>query len=260
MTTGLTETRRRKRAEGSPIKAAGRAGASAIKAVGRAPNLPSQVARMISDEILAGRFRVGERLPTEREFAEIFGVSRNVIREAIARLRFEGAVEPRQGAGVFVLRNQAHATLRIDAEILRDKSLFRSLFELRSILEVEAAGLAAARRTRKHLASINDALQMLYDSQDTPRSVDADLEFHRAIARASGNVYVAIFVNFISEHVRTSIAKANERIDTEARTRINKEEHAAIYDAIKNKDVGRARECMRRHVAEATGRLGLMTE
>jgi len=227
------------------------------RTLGRAPNLPSRVARMISDEILAGRFQVGDRLPTERELAEGFGVSRNVVREAIARLRFEGAVEPRQGSGVFVLGNQANLALRLDAEILRDRSLFANLFELRSILEVEAAGLAAARRGRKHLTEIGAALQRLYDSQRTLQAVDADLEFHRAIARASDNVYVAIFVNFISEHVRASIAKANERVDAVARERINKEEHGAIYDAIKAKDHERARESMRRHIAKAMGRLGL---
>jgi DNA-binding transcriptional regulator YhcF (GntR family) len=96
----------------------------AMKTLGRAPNLPSQVAHMISDEILAGRFQAGDQLPTERELAETFGVSRNVVREAIARLRFEGAVEPRQGSGVFVLGNQANSALRLDAEILRDRSLF----------------------------------------------------------------------------------------------------------------------------------------
>jgi GntR family transcriptional repressor for pyruvate dehydrogenase complex len=227
------------------------------RTLGRAPNLPSQVARMISDGILAGRFRVGDRLPTERELAEAFGVSRNVVREAIARLRFEGAVEPRQGSGVFVLGNQANSALRLDAEILRDRSLFANLFELRSILEVEAAGLAAARRGRKHLTAIGAALERLYDSQRTPEAVEVDLEFHRAIARASDNVYVAIFVNFISEHVRASIAKANERVDVAVRERINKEEHAAIYEAIKAKDVERARESMRRHIAKAMGRLGL---
>jgi DNA-binding FadR family transcriptional regulator len=229
----------------------------AIKTLGRAPNLPSQVARMISDEILASRFKVGDRLPTERELAETFGVSRNVVREAIARLRFEGTVEPRQGSGVFVLRNQAASTLRLDAEILRDRSLFANLFELRSILEVEAAGLAAARRSRKHLAAIYEALQRLYDTQGTPRAVDADLEFHRSIARASANFYVAIFINFISEHVRASIAGANERGDAATLGRINKEEHAAIYEAIKAKDVERARENMRRHIGKAMGRLGL---
>ena len=229
----------------------------AIRTLGRAPNLPSQVARMISDEILAGRFRVGDRLPTERELAETFGVSRNVVREAIARLRFEGAVEPRQGSGVFVLGNQANSALRLDAEILRDHSLFANLFELRSILEVEAAGLAAARRSRKHLTAVGAALERLYNSQRTPQSVDADLEFHRAIARASDNVYVVMFVNFISEHIRASIGEANERVDAATRERIDKEEHGAIYEAIKAKEVERARESMRWHIAKAKGRLGL---
>ena len=230
---------------------------SAIRTLGRAPNLPSQVARMISDEILGGRFQVGERLPTERELAETFGVSRNVVREAIARLTFEGTVEPRQGSGVFVIGTHAISALRLDAEMLRDRSLFSNLFELRSILESEAAGLAAARRGRKHLAAIKVALERLYDSQGTPQSVDADLEFHRTIALASNNVYVAVFVNFISEHVRASIAQANERVDVASRERINKEEHAAIYEAIKTKDTERARESMRRHIGKAMARLGL---
>jgi GntR family transcriptional repressor for pyruvate dehydrogenase complex len=229
----------------------------ATRTLGRPPNLPSQVARMISDEILAGRFQVGDRLPTEHELAETFGVSRNVVREAIARLRFEGAVQPRQGSGMFVLGNQANAALRLDAEILRDKSLFANLFELRSILEVEAAGLAAARGGRKHLTAIGAALRRLYDTQRLPQAVDADLEFHRAIACASDNVYVAIFVNFISEHVRASIAKANEHVDAATREHINKEEHGAIYEAIKAKDVECARESMRRHIGKAMGRLGL---
>ena len=134
-----------------------------------------------------------------------------------------------------MLGNRAHSLLRIDTEILRDRSLFANLFELRAILEVEAAGLAAARRNRKHLGMIHDALQMLYDSQGSERSVDADLEFRRAIARASDNVYVATFVNFISEHVRSSIAESNVHIDVATRARINKEEHEAIYDAIRDK-------------------------
>jgi GntR family transcriptional regulator, transcriptional repressor for pyruvate dehydrogenase complex len=209
----------------------------AIRTLGRAPNLPSQVARMISDEILGGRFKAGERLPTERELAETFGVSRNVIREAIARLTFEGTVEPRQGSGVFVLGTHAVSALRLDAEMLRDRSLFARLFELRSILEGEAASLAAARRGRKHLAAIKTALRRLHESQGTPQSVDADLEFHRAVALASDNVYVAIFINFISEHVRASIANANERVDLASRERINKEEHVAIYEAVAARDI-----------------------
>ena len=146
------------------------AGDSAMRTVGRAPNLPSQVARMISAEILSGRIRAGDRLPTERELAESFGVSRNVVREAIAKLRFEGVVETRQGVGVFVLGEESRSVLRIDAEILRDSSLMSSLFELRSIIEVEAAGLAAARRNRKDLAAIKTAMLALYSSERSETS------------------------------------------------------------------------------------------
>jgi GntR family transcriptional regulator, transcriptional repressor for pyruvate dehydrogenase complex len=213
------------------------AGNSAMKAVGRAPNLPSRVARMISEEIVGGRIKAGDRLPTEREFAESFGVSRNVVREAIAKLRFEGVVETRQGVGVFVLGEESRSVLRIDAEILRDRSLMSSLFELRSIIEVEAAGLAAARRSRADLAAIKTALHALYSSEGSESSADADIAFHRAIVHATDNIYVATFINFIWEHVRTSIAEANLHLDHATRMPINRKEHTAIYDAIKARDV-----------------------
>ena len=255
MTAELTSTRRAR----PTGKSAMRIGNSAMRTLGRAPNLPSQVARLISDEILAGRFRMGDRLPTEREFAESFGVSRNVVREAIAKLRFEGAVETRQGVGVFIVGEEPRSVLRIDAEILRDRSLLSSLFELRAIIEVEAAGLAAARRTRKDLVEIKNALHAL-DSERFDSSVDADIDFHRAIVQAASNVYVATFINFIWEHVRTSIAKANLQLNHATRGPINRKEHTAIYDAIKEGNGDRARECMRAHIANAMGRLGFATE
>jgi GntR family transcriptional repressor for pyruvate dehydrogenase complex len=242
--------------ESNSMRRARQAGNSAMGTVGRAPNLPSQVARMISGEVLSGRIRAGDRLPTERKLAESFGVSRNVVREAIAKLRFEGVVETRQGVGVFILGKESQSVLRIDAEILRDNSLMSSLFELRSIIEVEAAGLAAARRNRKDLTAIKTAMEALYSSEGSESSADADIEFHRAIVQATNNIYVATFINFIWEHVRTSIAKANLHLDHATRMPINRKEHTAIYDAIKNRDVERARECMRVHIANAMGRLG----
>ena len=247
-------------AESISMRRSTQAGNSAMRTVGRAPNLPSQVARMISAEIFSGRIRAGDRLPTERELAGSFGVSRNVVREAIAKLRFDGVVETRQGVGVFILGKESRSVLRIDAEILRDESLMSSLFELRSIIEVEAAGLAAGRRNRKDLAAIKTAMLTLYNSEGSDSSADADIEFHRAIVQATDNVYVATFINFIWEHVRTSIAKANLHLDHATRTPINRKEHTAIYDAIKDRDVERARECMRVHIANAMGRLGFAKE
>lgn len=247
-------------AEFISMRLAQQAGNSAMRTVGRAPNLPSQVAQMISAEILSGRIRRGDRLPTERELAELFGVSRNVVREAIAKLRFEGVVETRQGVGVFILGDASRSVLRIDAEILRDGSLMSSLFELRSIIEVEAAGLAAVRRNRKDLAAIKTAMQALYSSEGPDSSADADIEFHRAIVQATDNIYIATFINFIWEHVRTSIAKANLHLDHATRMPINRKEHTAIFDAIKDRDVDRARECMRVHIANAMSRLGFARE
>ena len=145
-----------------------------------------------------------------------------MVREAIAKLRFEGVVETRQGVGVFVLGDESRSVLRIDAEILRDSSLMSSLFELRSIIEVEAAGLAAVRRNRKDLAAIKTAMQALYSSEGPDSSADADIEFHRAIVQATDNIYIATFINFIWEHVRTSIAKANLHLDHATRMPINR--------------------------------------
>ena len=121
--------------------------------VGRDANLPVQVARRISGQILDGRLKPGDRLPTEQELAAIFDVSRNVVREAIARLRAEGIVRSRQGAGVFVVEMRAQPSLRLDAEELQGRQEIQMLFELRGVLEIAAAGFAAERRTEEGLTA-----------------------------------------------------------------------------------------------------------
>jgi DNA-binding FadR family transcriptional regulator len=231
-----------------------------MKPIERAPNLPSQVARVIANDIRAGRFRPADQLPTEREFMDTFGVSRNVVREAIARLRSEGLVETRQGAGVYVTPPQAHATLRMDRDSLRDRDSFAKLFEVRTILEVEAAGLAAMRRSRGHLAAVAGALRRLNESLVEADAIVADLDFHRAVASASDNMYVVSFVSFVSVHVRETITLADLDLDAATRRQVNAVEHKAIYDAIRDRDPARARESMREHLNNAKRRLGLAVE
>jgi GntR family transcriptional regulator, transcriptional repressor for pyruvate dehydrogenase complex len=228
-----------------------------MRAVGRGPNLPSQVAQVIANDIREGRFQPADRLPTERELVDTFGVSRNVVREAIARLRSEGLVETRQGAGVYVARPLVQPTLRMDRDILRDRASFAKLFEVRAILEIEAAGLAATRRGRRDLATIAETLRQLQQSQVPPGSVAADLDFHRAVAAASDNMYVVTFIGFVSDHVRDTIALADRGLDAETRARVNAAEHEAIYEAIRDRDAARARDSMRQHLHNAMLRLGL---
>src|SRR5690349_5425349 len=121
-----------------------------IRTIERKPHLPSQVASLITQEIAAGRLKPGDQLPTEQALSQSYGVSRNVVREAIARLRSEGIVQSRQGVGAFLTRAES-TTLRIDAEKLKDLGEFRHIFELRAMLEIRAAGLAAERRFKPAL-------------------------------------------------------------------------------------------------------------
>src|SRR5689334_12440796 len=97
-----------------------------LPAIKRQTHLPTQVAHLIMQEIAAGRLKPGDQLPTEHALAESLGVSRNVVREAIARLRSDGIVQSRQGVGAFLARVAPAATLRIDAESLKDLGEFQS--------------------------------------------------------------------------------------------------------------------------------------
>jgi len=111
--------------------------------VRRNEHLPAQIAATIGQEIASGNLKAGDKLPTEHELAKTFGVSRSVVREAIAQLRNEGLIDTRQGVGAFVLPPQSRPVLRIESAKLANPESFRSLFQLRVPLEVEAAGLAA---------------------------------------------------------------------------------------------------------------------
>src|SRR5688572_14483524 len=125
--------------------------------VNRGPHLSTLVASSISREIAEGRLKPGDQLPTEQALAQTFGVSRNVVREAIARLRSEGRIWSQQGRGAFVTDAANTTVLTIDYDALQQGNAYLSLFELRGILEVEAAALAAKRRTSEDLARMHQA-------------------------------------------------------------------------------------------------------
>jgi GntR family transcriptional regulator, transcriptional repressor for pyruvate dehydrogenase complex len=127
------------------------------------------------------------------------------------------------------------------------------LFELRGILEIEAAGLAATRRTADDLKAIAAAMQRL---QQDANSTNADLEFHRAVSRAAGNNYITTFIGFIAEHVRETIAMGRNTLNPTVNARVRLGEHGAIHEAIAKADPARARRQMRKHLENAAKRLG----
>lgn len=230
-----------------------------VRHIDRAVHLSTKVAGEISREILTGRLKPGDKLPTEPELSQMFGVSRTVVREAVARLRSEGIVRSKQGAGVFVTDgSKLTQTLRIDPESLREKSMFKSLFELRAMLEISAAGLATERGDKRSIAALEEALKHLREvSGADEASVDADLEFHCAIAQATGNPFIATFIRFISFQVRESIITTRLHGDPEKSAKVTYAEHLAIFEAIRSGRATAAKRAMSRHIINATRRLGV---
>lgn len=225
--------------------------------IGTTDNLPQRVVALLLRDIEGGALEPGTRLPTEQQLSERLGVSRNVIREAIAQLRADGLVEARQGVGAFVLAPEQRAAIRIDRQALQQDGNIERLFELRRILETEAARLAAGRRTAQHLKAIKAHLdRMNGEERWQDGSIEADLAFHREIARATGNTYIQSFISFVCEQIRQTIYIARRSNPLHDLVRINVAEHVSIYEAIDAGDAEKAACAMRAHIEGAAARAG----
>ena len=221
------------------------------------PKLTDPVAKQLLAEIDAGRVLPGEKLPTETRLAEQFGVSRTVIREAVSRLRQDGIVEARQGSGVFVTGHGGQRALRIDAAELASLDAVLHIVDLRRALETEIAAQAAARRSKRDMAAIDEALAAIAAAVERGGDgVKEDVAFHRCIAQATGNPYFLATLAFVSQYLEaaTRVTRGNEARHADQRRAVL-QEHGAIADAIRRQDVDAAREAARIHMVNAAGRL-----
>lgn len=231
----------------------------------RARNLTDEVVERIADDIRRGRFAPGARLPTEQELVAALGVSRTVVREAVAALRADGLVTTRQGSGAFVASDASRVPFRIDPAGLSSIGDVLEVMELRLAIEVEAAALAAARITPARLSPIRRALRAIETVLAKGEgAVNEDFAFHRAIARASGNTRIAELLELLGHHVipRQSIRvsliapAAAQRLYL---TRIQ-EEHGRIFQAICDADATEARRAMRAHLTRSLVRYRRLAE
>lgn len=173
------------------------------------PRPPAETARRLTgkligrltQDIVGGKLAPLARLPTEHALMEAYGVSRTVVREAIAALRAEGLVETRRGSGAYVTAGQ-HRPFRIHPDGLESVDEVLNVMELRICVEVEAAALAAERRTQDDLARLAGANQAFAEAIATgDPALDADYEFHVAVGRATGNPYFSSFLGFLGRMV-----------------------------------------------------------
>lgn len=232
-----------------------------VQPVARRPHLAEHIARSLSDEIASGRLRPGDRLPTEQFLSQNFGVSRNVVREGIATLRAQGLIQSRQGVGVFVsAAPQSPEPLpRESAPVLDGDNTIRNMFEVRAVLESQAAALTASHMTPGKLRTIQAAvLRMQYEGEPTLETVNADLDFHRAVAAASGNDYLEAMIRTVLEPMRALITMTFARrgpvfsnIPHAARG-----EHEELVQAFIDRNAAAARQIMGQHIVSAASRFG----
>lgn len=228
----------------------------AQKAQKGAGTLVSQVSEALRREIGAGTYRPGDKLPSEARLTELHGVSRTVVREAIAALRSDGLVEARQGSGVFVM--EAVQSAMPSFQNLDAARIFSviELLELRTAVEVEAAGLAAQRRSPMQEEAIFDrhrtVLQLLEAGQPT---TEADFALHLSIAEATNNPRFPEFLAMLGAGIIPRAALQSVG-DDGPRAYIGRlhEEHEAIILAISNSDEAAAREAMRKHLKGSQSR------
>lgn len=217
---------------------------------------PSRAAVLshLADEIQAGRAAAGTKLPSERELAERFGVSRPVVREAMRGLVERGLVEVQPGRGAFVRSARAtDAAAGMDALLRRHGPTPRDLVEARTMLEATTAGLAATRASADDVSGIEEALARFDGATGLIEQARYDLAFHLAIARAAHNPVVETMFGAITgltiEMMLRSLADPTV-------TRRSVPYHRAILDAIRGRGADEARAVMIAHLEVAATTYG----
>jgi GntR family transcriptional repressor for pyruvate dehydrogenase complex len=214
--------------------------------VAREPRLSDKVADMMLETILSRRLDVGDRLPSERELGEQFGVSRTVVREAVRALVAKGVIEVRSGSGLRVAAVDAAAVSESMTLFLRGGSLdFEKVHEVRRLLEVHIAGLAAERASEDDLAYLGEVHErMQREAGDVEAAARDDLEFHRVIARATHNELYLVLMDSIGSSL-IDIRRDNLGSGSAPATL---QQHQRVFERISAHDADGARAAMSAHL------------
>ncbi|GAA2813595.1 FadR/GntR family transcriptional regulator [Saccharopolyspora taberi] len=209
--------------------------------------LSGQATEAMLELITSGEWPLGGRIPSETALAAEFGVGRSTIREALRELAVKGLLEPRQGSGVYVVGTEPVE----EWAVLLRKAAIGEVLEARIAVEVEAARLAAAKRTDADLRAIDDAIGGRASAGSAEEFVDADLAFHRAVVDAAGNsVITGLFVS-MTARVRAAMLDMLALLDGDRP--VDQSEHQSVVDAIRDGDVERAGNAARAHLTKVLG-------
>ncbi len=212
----------------------------------------AQVLEQIVQAIRSGEYGEGDRLPTERELAELFKVSRSSVREALSILSALNIVDRRVGDGTYVCtRDETVLTLAL--ELAQSEGNLRETFELQRIMEVGIAELAARNMTPEHLAHVQAAFEKMEQAAargDIEAYFAGDREFHLAVARATGNSLLEQQVLGLIQRMDRPLWRAVKRYFIQHRAEYLKRsllEHRRLLQAFQLRDTALARRVMEDH-------------
>ncbi len=221
-----------------------------------------RVAEQIEKRILDGELQKGDRLPTERELADQFQVSRTAVREAMKILAQKGLVDMRPGRGTIVI-DGASAAMQNSIGLMMKLKLGAiggsdSLVEFRTILEIEIAALAAARTTENEISVMRSAIAAMDESlNDADAFIAADNNFHEALAQATQNALIIILINSI---VSLLSEQRKQIFDVEGGPQRGQIHHRRILESVIRRDPEAARAAMRSHLQQVRDDVNAATE
>ena len=205
-----------------------------------------EIARQI-EKMITEKMKAGDRLPPERQLAEMFGVSRSSIRDAIRTLEMSGLVEARQGLGTVVREHSADAMVNPLTQVLVQKrKLVGELLDVRKMIEPPLAARAAVHATSDEVEEMNNILRRQEEKmRGGELAIEEDNEFHYAIALAADNSVVLKVLDVLMDLLRETRERS---LQVEGRPERSMADHRQILDAIKRQDAAGAEAAMRRHI------------
>ncbi len=226
------------------------AGGCAVYKLVRTSRLYEQIVQQIEESIVKGDLKAGDQLPAERELAQRFGVSRTAVREAVKALREKGLVEAYSGRGTFVTDGTTQAvrqSLDLMVKIGQPEGSTH-LAEVRAILEPEIAALAAVRIQEAELATMREAVVVMDRAGQDPQAfIEADLDFHLALAEGANNPLILSLLDSIVGLLREQRLRIFRVPGGPERGQVH---HKRILEAVEHHDAEKARETMRAHLCQ----------
>ena len=207
-----------------------------------------EVAKQI-ERLILRKLKPGDKLPSERELAELLQVSRSSIRDAIRGLELVGLVEPRQGAGTIVRERSADSAANPFANALkRRQNLVTELLDFRKMLEPPLAARAATHASADEISEMEEILERQEKTQKQGEpAIAEDAEFHYSIALASGNSVVLKVIDTLMDLLRDT---REQSLQVEGRAEKSLAGHRRILSAVKRHDAEAAKAAMRRHIED----------